>query len=439
MKEPEKKMESAASYLEEYYNNEGYYDPYNQYYSVNFEYVLSQKESSTDTIRENIPPDVYSLYGGDIVYGENEQILLAKSGAYRIDANEKIERLGEEGMQATDVSQSITLTDGRIIIKEGSSDIWQLHNGKWTCVFDFYNYFRQNDEVKRRNVKTGYISSDKNDNVYFCSGGELFSIDKNGQLKSLLKTDTLSHLFAGGSTLVMEYGNELDTSYYKFKPLSAARNEKGELYVLGALQDYSFNYENTNYFALALFDERSGKLNFNYGVFDQPTYEPFIKTDKNSGVYLFTQRTVFKAGDTTFEKQINYLNEYSVLKYTTTAVSPDGDLVITDYPDKLKYYESGSKQWHTLKISDKRIALSAIGFDNNGNLLGATGFMYTFYCGGPGELVGEAGLYLAKFTDMGIEWEKIKNEINSKIISIEPHAQFGVLLGSSGSGLLFGK
>jgi len=434
-----KRLESAATYLEEYYNNEGYYDPYNEYYAVNFEHILSHKENGTDTIRENMPPDVYSLYGGEIAYGNNEQVLLAKSGAYRIDANEKIERIGEEGMIATDISQTLSLNDGRIIAKEGSSDIWQFYNGKWTCVFDFYNHFSADNSIKRRNVKTGYVSADKNDKVYFCSGGELFQLDKHGKLKTLLKTDTLVNLLSGGTTEVNEYGNILEATYYRFKPLSAARNHKNELYVLGALQDYSFNYEMTNYYALALLDENTGKLNFKYGIFDQPAFEPFIKTDKKGGVYMFTQRTVFKAGDSTFKRVTNYLNEYSVLKFATTAVSPEGDIVITDYPDKLKYYEHQSKQWHTLKISDKRIALSTIGFDQQGNLLGATGFMYTFYCGGPGELVGEAGLYRAKFTDMGIEWEKIKNEINPKIISIEPNAQFGVLLGSSGSGLLFGK
>ncbi|MFZ5551817.1 MAG: WG repeat-containing protein [Bacteroidota bacterium] len=430
---------SGASYLEEYYNNEGYHDPYDQYYNVNMEYLLSEKENGADTIRKNFPPDVYSIYGGEIIYGNNEQFLLAKSGAYRLDINENIQKLGEEGLLASDVSQSLTLGDGRIMVKEGSSDIWQWHNGRWTCVFDFYEQFKNKGEDKMRNVKTGYLSADKNDNLYFCSGGTLFMLDRLGNLKTLMSSDTLSQLFSGGTMEVNEYGNILDTAYYRYKPLQAARNEKGELCVLGTLQDISFLYEYSNYYALAVLDEKTGKISFPYGIFDQPTFEPFIKTDKKGGVYMFTQRTVFKAGDTTFKRETNYLNEYTVLKYNTTAVSPEGDIIITDYPDKLKYYESKSKQWHTLKINDKRVQLSAVGFDASGNILGATGFVYTFYCGGPGEMTGEAGVYRAKFTDMGIEWEKVKNEINSKIISIEPNSQFGVLLGSSGSGLLIGK
>ncbi|HAA01172.1 MAG TPA: hypothetical protein DCD96_05945, partial [Flavobacteriales bacterium] len=80
--------------------------------------------------------------------------------------------------------------------------------------------------------------------------------------------------------------------------------------------------------------------------------------------------------------------------------------------------------------------LNTIGFDHQGQLYAAAGFRYMFYCDGAAEQLQSAGLYRFVPGSNGAEWKKVENPVNPKILSITTWPGRGLLLGTSGSGLV---
>lgn len=377
-------------------------------------------ENKQDTLYKNWPYDLMLRIGGNIHFAGDDTLLLAVSGLYRVN-NKTVVPVSEKGLIASDITQMEWSPDGSLIIREGEHDIWRYRNGSFVKLIDNYNWnLTRPKNLTRRN--TGRFSIDKNGLVYVVVADQLVQIAADNTVSIL-----------AGSAMMHELFNN-DSYYYNVlaRPLFAFIDSKDELVAAFELVSEG-EVIPMIYFGVC----QKGKKDFLFS--DQMKIERSCDElglhQMGIAKYLMSCYNLFGTTESdSLSLPVEETNYFDGLSPGKIAVAPDGTIAVLLDDRTLAFRDPGTRLWQRFYFEGMR--LNTIGFDHQGQLYAAAGFRYMFYCDGAAEQLQSAGLYRFIPGSNGAEWKKIENPVNPKILSITTWPGKGLLLGTSGSGLV---
>lgn len=400
-------------------------DAFNYYNIQHYDALLDVRDDRLDTIRNKWPFDMLHNGGGNHFADGEELILLAKSGLYRMHRNDSIAPVSEKGLVASDITQTLVLPDATILLREGEQDIWKYDGKTYTRIIDNYAFNLNRKQVPyTRNTRNMFAA--RSGNTYVVVADQLIRISPEGKQKILFTSGALR-----------DVANEFyDYPSYQLQIMEAAEDAKGQIWCLAQLVKDS-RFEDGIY-VLAQLDEKNGKLNIERKNFIYPEFTTaFLFPTPDYRFYLCYDQWLIDPlpGDTI---ELPYSDSpWFFYSKNAMAIHKNGDVAVQTDHRTLLLYSKSSALWQ--QYNYEGLLLQTFGFDREGHLYAASSNRYMFYCDGFADLLSEAALYRFYAGDNGAEWEKIPNGINPKILHINAHPEGGLLLGSSGSGLLFLK
>jgi hypothetical protein len=366
------------------------------------------------------PKDVFWLRNGNLYKAQNNIILLGKSGVFRYNGSQRIDRLGEKQLIASDVTQLFQLPGGSYIAKTGLADIWHYDGKAWKKLLDAYKE-NLNSNNSWAGYHTGWINMEPDGKAIFAMAGNLYEMDKTGKRELLLKT----RIMVDSTVRVM--------------PLAAVRSasDKNILHGLALMRPASddpasYSRYGTEYFFYEFtYSTSSKKLAIgDTALATQQYYDvpPVLFKDKKGNTWLCMESSIVPIGD----RSLKGLNNLNYMRPQTVALGNNGEIAIAESTDGLCIYDPAKKEWIHIR-TPHRGSIDKLGYDNEGNLYAGCNYEFEYYCGGKGKL-DDPGLYRLVFTAAGPEWKKLARGVNDRILSIAPHPK-GLAIGTSGSGL----
>jgi len=369
----------------------------------------------------NFPQDCFRLPAGNLFYNEKKEILLlSRSGVYKL-RNNTFSQQERRGLIATDVRQIINGRDNSYWVRANESDIWRYKNNSWNLVYDGY--------------KQGVLSGNKFDypgefdtrDMNLHPDGRLLFV-ANGEIKEVAVSGKISMLYKKGKMDLQDNGIT-NTDFFH---LSAARDSSGVIWSTGRMAS-----GNRLISVVVKYDTQS-KIPVVVKKYDQ-TYSShaFVLCDKKGKIWLVDNSSMKQIGAGA-DPIAKYTREQKgwlsgrESQINEVAIGKQGELAFIISKNKiLKWHPK--RKWEIIK-TDNLEGIMALGFDGNGNLYAGTGFIHTAGCG-----IFADGVAHGLFRLENKRWIKVQGELNGWIMSIAPHHQSGLVVGTSGSGMFFVK
>lgn len=202
------------------------------------------------------------------------------------------------------------------------------------------------------------------------------------------------------------------------------------MWCLGTLKE---GYEEDFIYYLATWDEKNKRLlgsDTSYLVTNG--FTPFIIRGNGTPCLVNEQFiTDLSSGKLILDNQSFF---YYDLEASDFCKGRNGELAWLSSSNQVSVLSEGEKK--PVLIPFEGMNLQAITFDSEGRLYVSAGFSYHYFCDDEPQLNENAGLYRLEMPEGKIQWKKIENTINPKIISLSPMEKGNILVGTSGSGLV---
>jgi hypothetical protein len=415
-----------------YFYGDDFDHEYHKYKGINICGVNDSLKDFT-TINRNFPMDVFTTSSGSFNLDKKSRlIILSRSGLYSA-YNQKIKKLNNKGLIATDVRQIVHINDEHYVCLVGISEIWQYKTGNWSLIFDAYTYAKENNLVEK-NYTIHELILQSNNHIYFGFCGNIYDINPSGSVSLFLE----SRNKLSADSKYMKGEKELTVYFF-----SAARDKDnivwGTAYVKN-ISNKSYRYYNRKYFLYKIVDNEVNiisKLNQSWG--DGYNSYPFVFVDKSNKIWLCSDGRIEQLGEGADPKSNTWIGKD---KWINSFSSNDkGELALINYNEVIIWKPEESK-WEIIELDieasydyDK---LRCISLTNEGDIFIGTGMQYKEGCGQ--YYIGAAsGLYKLSHDSSGYSLKKIHNDPNPWILSLAPHTKYGLAVGTSGSGMLFVK
>lgn len=406
---------TGTNYFPAYLNNSYYYNyPYN--------YVGSYNNSTYgyDTVAvEGMPKDCYNNAAGNVFKVEdNDYVLLSKSGIYKfygVTGNDRnnIVQMDETGLKASDITQIGNLPSGGIIVREGTTDIWKYENNTWTKLLDAY---KLNNELGESNYGyfTGQFSIDKKGNVLVPFRSNIYEISPDGNMKMIAE--------AGEISKFVDYSSN---GFSKVEFIQAVRDKNNKTWILAN----AAGYYNNNFGVLELVD---GKINYNDTLFKNSYGIPFLFADEKGNAWKYQDYKLAMVGN---EKSTALTTSYYEFDMNKIACGPNGEIAVVKSWSSLSIYIPDKSKWVDITLEGAG-TISAMEYDNKGNLMVSTNYEFEYSCGEMYKTKkGEPFIGYVEFSMDGVKLKSLNNPVNPRILSLHQHPTMGLMVGTSGSGL----
>lgn len=379
-----------------------------------------EEEKAFADLNKGFPRDMVALSAGNLFdLGKGNQILLSKSGPYLVKKEKSIKPMSVQGMVATDVRQMVTNSEGIIYGLVNEADIWKYEKGNWSCVFNAYEKQLERDNpISLKGYDTQQLSMQKDESILFVFCGDIWRLDPDGNSYEI-KIDNQT----------LKTSSENTHIYYS----TVCEDEDGTFF-LTAYLEYSENNPSIYSSNERILERERALLKWSNNklelveVLDMYS-EPWLFVDRTGKVWLKDGVSMKSVGSKA--KEVDKLDvNYNRIWKASLALKPNGDFAFVS-DQKIMLWSAKESVWSEVADLKNLYSVSCIGFDDKGDLYAGTGKQYSTGCGGDGFYGADNGVFKWEKD----HWEPILNGVNTWVFSLAPEKEFGLAVGTSGSGV----
>ncbi len=384
---------------------------------------FKEKTPALAKLNKNFPRDVFLTTSGNLYDLQNgNSMLLSKSGLYVVDKMKKINPLPKNGIVATDVRQVIS-ANGKLYAMVNEADIWKFEDNQWIQIFSAYeHHLKRKPLISYKGYDSRMMNLQKDGRILFAFCGELWEMSKKEKFSKInIDLSSLKNPTKKEQVLIINSGGY---------------NASGELFIL--VEDVSYNAEfRDSYYGYSngRYEGEGIVLKIVNGKVEKQAsglpWTSFIFNDRLGNLWVSGNKLMKVVDD----KAVKSFSPESWMGQTLNqiALKENGDMLVLSNNSVYEFNAATNKWKEKVKKIGER--MNSISYGLKGEIIVGTGVWFGQGC--------DEGPYHG-YTDGifrwdGENWISIMGGENDWIYSMCIHPNYGLAVGTSGSGVQFLK